>query len=137
MKPSAGDIIAALSGLESLSKIGSKNGEIVKRLAKMIRWSRKAIDEFYLQRDTLTNTWAEKDDSGEIKTRPLPDGKGSVPVYTNEIEFQLRLNQMLRDEATSEGEIPEPFKWDNFKSDFQKIPDAELIARLGPFALLD
>jgi hypothetical protein len=131
------DLLGAITALEALSKLGSKKDEIVKRLAKMIRYARKGIDEFALQRDTLTNTWAEKDENGEIKVRMSPDGKTQVPVYTNEPEFQLRINKLLREEVAIEGEFPEPFKWDNLKSDFQKQPDAELMARLGPFATLD
>lgn len=128
-------VITALESLGALSKIGSKNKEIVQRLAKMIVWSKAVTQEFFVQRDTLTNTWAEKDEDGDIKIKATDDNKGQIPIMRNGVEYNLAVNELLRGKAKFEGEPPQPFKWDDLEK-FQKMPDAVVIAGLGPFAVL-
>lgn len=125
-------IMAASAGLTALSKIGVKDKPTLKRLAKMMMWANAALEEFFIQRDTLTNTWAERDEAGEVKIERSSDGKSQAPMMRNGVEYQLAANELLRGEATYTSDPPEPFTWDDIEK-FVKLPDAQVIAQLGPF----
>lgn len=127
------ELMAASVALSALSKIGTKDRDMLKRLAKIIMWVNKTLEEFFVQRDTLLNTWAERDDNGEIKTEQ--DSKN--PVMRNAAEYQLAANELLRGQATYDGEPPAPFSWEEIVAKFQKLPDAQVLANLGPFIKLD
>lgn len=129
-------IIGGTEGLTALSKIGSKHKPTVKRLTQMMVWAKKATEEYFISRDTIVNTWAERDDNNEIKVSVLEDGKSQAPVMRNGIEYQLQASSLLRDVAKFEGDPPEPFSWEDFEQ-FQKFPDAVTIANLGPFAKIE
>lgn len=129
-------VIQGIEGLSGLSKIGVRDKPTLKRLAKMIVWAKAAIQEFFVERDTTTNTWAEKDDNDEIKVKATDDGKGQTPVMKNQVEYQLAINTLLRGPAKFEGDPPEPFTWADLEK-FQKLPDALVIAALGPFVKIE
>lgn len=130
------EVIQAMEGLNALSKIGTKDKATLKRLAKMIIWAKAAAQEFIVQRDTLTHTWAEKDDADEIKVKTGDDGKSQIPVFRNGVEFNLAVNELLRSAAKFEGDPPDPFAWADLDR-FQKPVDAAVIASLGPFITID
>jgi hypothetical protein len=130
-----GRVIGALQNLERLSKIGSKHGPTIRRLVSMIRYARTAVDSFYMQRDALTQGHAKRDAEGAIVVRTLEKGEQTA-VMENEVEYQLALNNLLRQKAELEGEAPTPFKFADFFGEnkrFKTEPEAELIAGLGPF----
>ena len=128
-------IMEGLEQLQALSKIGTKNRGMLRRLTQMIMFAKKAMDAYFVSRDTLVNTWGEKDENDEIKVQLTADGKGQVPVMKNGVEFNLAASRLLREAATLSGDPPEPFKWDDFEH-FQKFPDASILAGLGPFVVL-
>lgn len=135
-----GTIMGALDNLDKLSKIGTKDKETVKRTAKMIRWCRRALDAFYIERDTLTNAHSERDDDGEIKVRPTEDGRGQLPIMKNQVAYQLKINELLRDEAHADEEMPQPFSWKDVSEKFlwkNGIVDSAIVAGLGPFVNMD
>lgn len=125
-------IIQSSEALAALSKIGTKDKDMLKKLTGMIIWAKGVTQEFFVSRDTSTNTWAERDENDEIKIRTTDDGKGQTPVMRNGVEFNLAINELLRGPAKYSAEPPEPFTWHDLDK-FQKYPDALIIAGLGPF----
>lgn len=138
MKITYGQLLAANAGGNALSKIGSKDRDVVKALAKMLIWIGKHTDEFYRRRDTYTNQFAERvdedDDQSEIKVRK--DDKGEThTVWRNKTEYDLALGELLREEVKAEN-APPPFT-DKELALFKSYPDAATLANLGPFVNLD
>lgn len=144
--PLNGECVAALSAAEELSKIGTKKREIRQRLAQLIIWLREALQEYSADRDIIINTWAARDDAGEIKTATSEDGKVTRIVMRNEIEANLAENELRMKPAKSPNHrpVPPPFTWDELDEHFTTLKDrkevpavsAELAARLGPFVNL-
>lgn len=132
---SNGKLLAAVQGLEQLSSIGTADLSVLNRLAKMITVTRTGLDSFYLKRDTLVNNDAKRGDDEKIVTRQVKDGV--TPVMENEIEHELRMNELLREPADVIGEMPPPFTWRELTKQFRKVPDANLLSKLGPFADLN
>lgn len=128
-------ILQAQGALKALAKIGTKNDLILQRLTQMIVWANAAIQEFFISRDTLTNTWAARDENDEIKVKVVADDKGNeghTPIFRNAVEHNLKQNELLRGDAKYTNEPPAPFTWQELGK-FQRMPDADLIAALGPF----
>ena len=134
-----GALVNASDALQKLSKIGTKNDAMAKRLAKMILFVQDALAAFFIRRDTFNAAYAKKDEDGNIVVRTVGSGdsQAQVPVMENDVEFQLRINRLLREPAQTKIEPPEPFTWDDLNIKFMKKPEPAMIAQLGPFAKLD
>ena len=129
-----GEALVAVDALTALSKLGSKEGKTLKRLAQMIRYCRKASEAFQDRRTLVLQSHAETK-NGELIVKSDERG-GQSAVIPNELEFQKALNSVLKEPAEVEGQAPQPFSWDDLVT-FNEMPSAEVIERLGPFVTLD
>lgn len=135
---SYGILVASVDALEKLSKIGSKQGKVVKRLVKMIRYARMAADVFYAERDTLTNFYAARDEDGSVKVVTIDSDKGLQKIiFENEPEYNLKINELMRKEAELETVIPPPFTFEEVLTCFKSPAEPSVIAALGPFIKMD
>lgn len=130
-----GILLAMAEGLSKLSKIGSKDNEIVRRHTKMILWAQHGLRAYNLDQQMLVSAWAKKDDAtGEIITQRVAEDKREQPVMRNDVEYTLAHERLLAQRADVEGEPPTPFTWKEITTKFLKVPDPMTIAQLGPFA---
>lgn len=138
-KYSNGACEAALGAVNELSKLGSKDKKIRKRVAVLILWLRSALQEFNLDKDIVMSTWAKRDpETNEMIVVTADNGKEQRVLMRNEIEATLAMNDLLRQPAKGDGEVPQGFTWDELDEHFVTTNNKpavapELAARLGPF----
>lgn len=136
----------ALIAAGELSKIGTKNKDLRKRLVRLMIWLRTVLQEYDAEKDIILATWAKRDpDTNEIITEEIDGGKATRIIMRNEIEAQLAGNQLRRQRARSEENPPEPFTMSELDAHFVKVVDKkevpavspEMMSRLGPFLVLE
>ena len=127
-----GNCIEVSMNLTAISKIGSKDKDVVTRLAKMITWCKKKLDEFYPARDALVAGYSKRDSNGEVVVKT--EGGRQEPVIENEVEFNLKMNELTRKDVDT-SKLPKPFSLEELLKDgaLKELPPPAVLAGLGPF----
>jgi hypothetical protein len=140
--PSNGDLLAHKSAAEQISKIGTKNGDVVNALARIILYCKKGLEQYEIEADIHLQTHAAREEDGSIKTKTIEDGNGraQIAVMKNQAEHRLAMNVLQRKPAVVNGmDRPRALKWTEITDKIlwkDNRMDPEVIARLGIFVEL-
>jgi hypothetical protein len=121
----------AFAAATELSKIGSKEGSVVKRLWRILRWCRKAGEDLEGQRKLLVESEALKE-NGQFVVKTTPDGRQDYDI-PNRVELTRKLSAFINAEVETEEQPPRAFTWEEATTKFKEMPDPALLERLGPF----
>lgn len=132
------DFAIAQKVLGEIAKLGPKDNKVIKRLTQAILTCGRILKAYTQRAEITLDAWTEKDEAGKIRLREITEGpqKGEKSiVFTNFAEYQKAMKALNAEVPEIAGELMKPFTFNElFKdADFKTLPDAEQIARLGPF----
>lgn len=138
MQPSNEEFAAAERALAEIAKLGPKDGKVVKRLTQALLTCKRVLKAYRLRTEMHVTAWTATDEDGKAKVREISEGaqKGQQAiVFTNEAEYNKAMSALNKETPTLEGELMKPFTFSELFKDaeFKTLPDAEQLARLGPF----
>lgn len=138
-KPTYQQCGAATGALLELAKIGTKEGGVLRRLTRMIRYCRVAEEKLEVALEILMLGHAEKKDGGEVEAIEVQtrDGqRGQRPAIRNQVEYARQEAAIRRSPVDTDETAPRAFTWEELTTKFKSEPPANVIEALGPFGTL-
>lgn len=138
-KPTYLQCAAATGALMEMAKIGTKDGGVLKRMSRMIRYCRVAEEKLEIELELLLLGSAVKDESGEIEAVEVQtkDGqKGQRPAIKNQVAYAHKEAAIRRGSVDTDETAPRAFTWEELTTKFKSELPANVIEALGPFGTL-
>lgn len=135
-KPTYNQCAAATGALMEMAKIGTKEGAVLRRMSRMIRYCRVAEEQLEIELELLLLAAAVKDAAGEIEAVEVQtkDGQqGQRPAIKNQVAYAQKEAAIRRGPVNSDETAPRAFTWEELTTKFKSDLPANVIEALGPF----
>jgi hypothetical protein len=137
-KPTYNQCAAATAALLELAKIGTKEGGVLRRLTRMIRYCRVAEEKLETALEVLMLGHAAKvgDEIEAVEVQTKDGQRGQRPAIKNQVEYARQEAAIRRTSVDTDETAPRAFTWEELTTKFKSEPPANVIEALGPFGTI-